>query len=104
MDFVDDEDLVAVARGRNRYAVYDDFANVVDLGVRSGVDFLNINRPRGGYVDARRASVARLGSDPLCAVQSFSQYPGGGRFAHAASAGEQICVMKTPGLDRVHQR
>ena len=104
MNFIDDEDLVAVARRRDCDAVDYDFANVVDLSVRRGVDFLDVNRSRCGNVQTRRASVAWLRSDPLDAIQRFRKYSRCSRLTHAASAGEQVSVMEPPGLDRVHQR
>lgn len=104
MHFIDNEYLVPVARRRDCDAVDNDFARVLDLGVSSGVDFLNVNRSRCRDVQTGRARIAWLGGDPFCAVQCFGKYSRCSRLTHAASAGEQVSVMEPPGLDRVHQR
>ena len=52
MNFVDDEDLVAIAGGRDSNRVDDDFAGVFDLGVGRGVYLLNIHRPGSHDIQA----------------------------------------------------
>ena len=65
VDFVDDEDLVAVADRRDRQALDDHFAHVVDAGVRGGVDLEHVDVAAFGDLDAGVADAARVRRRPL---------------------------------------
>ena len=62
MDLVDHEDLVAVAGGRDRQVADDDVADVVDAGVRGGVDFEDVEIAALGDLDAGLAFSAGIGA------------------------------------------
>ena len=64
MDFVDDEDLVAVADRHDAEAGDDHFADVVDLGVRRGVDLEDVDVAPLGDLDAGVAVAARIRRRP----------------------------------------
>ena len=100
---VDDEDAVAVARGLELRDVAQ-LADVVDAGVRRGVDLAHVHVDAFGDLTAHRAGVVRLGGRTLDAVQRLGQDARGGGLADAADAGEEIGVMDAVVLDRVVQR
>ena len=60
MDFVDDEDLVAVAHRRDRERLDDDLADGVDAGVGRAVDLEDVDVAALGNFRARVALAARL--------------------------------------------
>ena len=62
MDFVDDEDLEAIAHRRDRERLDDDLADGVDAGVGGAVDFEDVDVAALGDFDARVALAARLGA------------------------------------------
>src|SRR5262249_119328 len=68
VDFVDDVDLVAVAR-RQVPGCLAQGADVVDAVVRGGVDLLHVDVGAGGDVGAGPTYAARLGRRPLLAVE-----------------------------------
>ena len=65
VDFVDDEDLVAVADRRDAEAGDDDVADLVDLGVGGGVDLEDVHVAALGDLDAGVADAARIGGRAL---------------------------------------
>src|SRR5262249_23954503 len=101
--FVDDEDLVAVPGGCDGDRVYDHLADVFYRRIRSRVDLDDVDRTRTGDLDARRTLAAGFDGDPLQTVEGLCQDSRGCGFAHAASPGEKICVMKAAGAERVCQ-
>ena len=60
MDLVDDEDLVAIARRPHLQPVDDHLADVVDAGVRRGVDLEHVEVAALGDLDAGVADAAGL--------------------------------------------
>ena len=62
VDFVDDEDLVAVAHRHDAEAGDDHLADVVDAGVGRGVDLEDVDVAPFGDLDARVAHAARIGA------------------------------------------
>ena len=101
VDFVDDEDLVAIARRPHLQAVDDHLADVVDAGVRRGVDLEHVEVAAFGDLDAGVADAARLRRRPLLAVERAGQDAGGGRLADAAGAGEHERLRDAAGRDGV---
>ncbi len=104
MDFVDDEDLVAVAGGRDAEAGDDNLADLVDLGVGRGVDLEHVHVAPLGDFDAGVADAAGVRGRPLVAVQSACEDAGGRRLADAARAGKHERLGDAPGGDGVAQR
>src|SRR5205814_6685027 len=98
---VDDEDLIAIARGFDVYARNNHIANVANAGVRSRVNLEYIHRSpfsdlatrgaRGG-IDDRAVSGGWLVR--LVAIQRARDEPGGGRFSNDARAGRKIRGME----------
>ena len=104
VDFVDDEDLVAVAHRHDAEAGDDHFADVVDAGVRGGVDFEHVDVAPFGNLDAGVAVAARIGGRPLDAAQRPRQNPRRRRLADAARPGEHERLRQPPARERVAQR
>ena len=104
MHLVDDEHLVAVADRRDRQALDDDLADVVDAGVGGGVDLEHVDVAALGDLDAGVADAARLGGRAVHAVERAGQDAGAGRLAAAARAGEHERLGDAPALERVAQR
>ncbi len=104
MDFVDDEDLVAVANGTDRQAVDDHVADVVDAGVRRGVDFEHIEIAAFGDFDTHVADAARVRGRPFVTVERAGEDAGGRRLADAACAGKHERLGDAAAADRVAER
>ena len=104
MDFVDDEDLVAVADRRDAEAGDDDVADLVDLRVGGGVDFEHVHVAALGNLDARVADAARVRRRSLDAVQPARQDARGRRLADAARTREDERLRDAVGGNRVLQR
>ena len=90
VDFVDDEDFVAVA-GRKVADGLAQLPDFVDAAVRGRVDFENIDGITGGDLDTRRAFAAGRDRRPALflisgAVQGLGQNPRRGGLPHAARA------------------
>ncbi len=100
---VDDEDAIAVARRLELRGVAQ-LANVIDTGVRRGVDLPHINVDPLGDLATDRAGVVRLRRRAVDAVQRLGQDPRRGRLPHAADAGEEVSVMDAVAFDGVVQR
>ncbi len=109
VDFVDDVDLVARARGRIAHAV-GDLAHVVDAGMGGGVHFQHVDVPAfhdGLAVQARRRHVDGRPLDRTVrqfVIQRPRQDARGGGFAHTADAGQNPGLRNAPGLERVRDR
>ncbi len=101
VDLVDDEDLVAVAHRGDGEPLDDDLADVVDAGVRGGVDLEHVDVASFGNLDAGVALAARLGRGPLHAVECAGQDARAGGLAAPARAGEHERVGNPPALERV---
>ena len=104
VDFVDDEDLVAIAHRRNRQALDDHFADVVDAGVRGGVDLEHVDVAAFGNLDAGVAYAARIGRRAVHAAERARQDARGGGLAAAARAGKHERVRDPLALQRVLER
>ena len=104
MDFVDDENLVAVANRRDAQAGDDDVANLVDLCVGGGVDLEHVHVAALSDLDARVADAARIGRRSMDAVQPARQDAGGRGLPDTARAGEDKRLRDALGGDRVAQR
>ena len=63
--FVDDEDLVAIAGGPHLQPADDHLTDVVDAGVRRGVDLEHVEVAALGDLDAGVADAARVGVGPF---------------------------------------
>ena len=101
--FVDDVDLVAIARGQVPGGLAQR-PHVVDAVVGGGIDLLHVDVGAGGDVDARPADTTRLRRRALLAIQGAREDAGAGRLAAAARAGEEERVRDAPRLERVDQR
>ena len=86
MNFVDDEDLVAIADRHDAQPRDDDLTNVVDLGVRGGIDLEHIDIASFGDLDAGVAGAARSRGRSLLAVQRARQDARGCGLADTARA------------------
>src|SRR5204862_3988309 len=102
LHFVDDVDLVAVAR-RHVLRRLAERPHVVDAVVRRGVDLLDIDVRPGRDVGARPADAARFGSGSFLAVQRSRQDPRRRGLAASARTGEEERVRDPAGLERVDQ-
>ena len=101
---VDDEDLEAVADGREGGTLAE-VAGIVDATVTGGVDLDDVEA--AGAVtrqfDAAVTRAARCGGGPLGAVEAAGQDAGGGGLAAAAWAREQVGVIDAVLVDGRHQ-
>ena len=104
VDLIDDEHLVAVARGRDGEAADDDLAHVVDAGVGGGVDLEDVHVAAGRDLLARIADAARIRRGPLVAVQRPREQAGGRRLAHAPRPGEDERLVDAAARERVAER
>ena len=89
--FVDDEDLVAVAR-RPVADVLAQLAHFVDAAIGGRVDFDDVRRVAGGDFQAAGAHAAGLGGGSLDAVQAARENARDGGLAGAALSGEDVAV------------
>ncbi len=111
VDLVDDKDLVTVACRVKVNALDDRLADVVDAGVRGGVDLENVDRAALGYLETRRAHrVDRSGArrevwpGGLMAIERLGKQTGGSGLADPSCSREKVCVMQTVVFDRIAQR
>ena len=102
---VEDEDLVAVARGGESGA-FAQFAGIVDAVVRGRVDFHDVDRSgaSGGQIAAAFAFAARMRGGALLTVDAACENACGRGFAAASRSGEQIGVRELVLVKRAHQR
>ncbi len=111
MNLVDYEDLAAVACRRDVYVLENDVADLIDLRIRSGVEFEHVYRTAFGDFSARRT---RLGIvDPagaygrflgLMAVERLCQQTSGRRLSDTSRPRKQVSMMQPPVLDRITKR
>ncbi len=107
--FVEDVDLVAVARGAVAGGVAK-LANLVDAAVGGGIDLDDVDGVAGADLGAGLADLAGLrggaerGADGVAAVERAGEDAGDGGFADAAVAGEDVAVGDAVLAQRVHQR
>ena len=104
MDFVDDEDLVAVAHGRDRQPFDHHLAHVVDTGVRGGVDLEHVDVAPFGDFDAGVTLAARLRRRTLHAVERARQDASRGGLAAPARPRKDERLRDAPALERVLER
>ncbi len=100
--FVDDEDLVAVARGLIA-DVLAQFAHLIDAAIRCRVDFDHVDRSAGRDFEAARADAAGLIGRAFFAVEAAGDDARGGGLAGAALAGKDVAVRDAVLRDRVAQ-
>ena len=104
MDFIDDEDLVAVADRRHAEAFDDDLADLVDLGVGSGVDLDDVHVAPLRDFDARVTGAAGIRGRPGDAVQAAGEDARGGRLADPARPGKDERLRNPLCRDGVAER
>ncbi len=102
---VQDEDLVAVARGGESGALAQ-LASVVHAVVRRGVDLDHVHRAGASAreLDAGRAGAAGRVRGPLLAVEAAREDARGGGLAAAARPREQVGVVDAVRAQRLHER
>ena len=106
--FVEDVDLVLVARGAVAGGVAE-LADFVDAAVGGGVDFDDVDGVALADFEAGLAVVAGLGrgalggADGVAAVEGRGEDAGDGGFADAAVAGEDVAVGDAVLRERVEQ-
>ena len=105
VDFVDDEDLAAVARRRVGHDL-DEVARLIHLAVRGAVDLESIERAALEHLDARGALAAgsRRWAIGRVAVDGRREETRRGGLADAARPREEIRVRQPVGGDGVRQR
>ena len=103
MRFVDDEDLVAVAR-RAVADVLAQLAHFVDAAIGGRVDLDHVHGAAGGDLEATGALAAGRGGGPFDAVQAARQDARDGGLAGAALAGEDVAVRDAVLRDGVFER
>ena len=104
MDFVDDEDLVAVADRRHPETRDDDVADLVDPGMRGSVDLEDVHVAPLSDLAAGVALTTRVGGRPLVAIEAAGKDASGRRLADPARAGEHERLCNAADRDRVAQR
>jgi hypothetical protein len=102
---VDDVDLVA-ARGGGVHRLLAQLAGIVDAAVARGVHLDDVEGTGavGREVLAAGALAAGLGGGSLLAVERAGQDPGRRGLAAPARAGEQVGVVRPPGVDGAAER
>ncbi len=109
VDFVDDVDLEAVARGAERDPFLE-LSHLVDAVVRGAVDLLHVDVVAGGDLFARRAHLTRdrrrpgrfaVGAD---AIEALGEEARARRLADAADPREEERVGDAVGRDGVGER
>ena len=101
--FVDDVDLVAVARRGVAHRL-PQLPHRVDAAVAGAVDLQDVHRARLGDLQAGRAGVARDRGRPLDAVERLGHETRHGRLADAAQSREEVGVVDAPVGDGVLER
>src|SRR5438445_1662987 len=104
MDFVDDEDLVAIPNWHDGEAGDDHLAHVVDARVRGCVDLEDVDVAPFGNLDARVALSARIRRWSVHAVQRPRQNARRRRLSDAARSGEDERLREPAAFQRVAQR
>ena len=101
--FVDQVDLEAALR-RQILDIVQQFAGVLHLGARGGVDFDQVDEAAFVNGTAGIALATGLGGDAALAVERLGEHPSEGGLAHAAGAGEQVGVMQPLLRQRMGER
>ena len=108
MDFVDD---VYFKTGGRRVVTrrFNDFAHIVNARVGRRVDFNDVDMAVFRNRPAMFANAARLGRHAAFSVRTDTVQRTGddtrrSRFAHAANAGQDVCLSQTSGVNRIFQR
>ncbi len=104
MDLVDDEDLVAVADGRDVQAGNHHLADVVDAGVARCIDLEDVDVAALRDLDAGVALTARIGRRTLHAAQRARQDARRRRLAAAARPGQDKRMRHSSARQRVAKR
>jgi hypothetical protein len=104
VDFVDDEDLVAVADRRHAEAGNDHLADLVHLRVGRRVDLEDVHVASLSDLDARVTRTAGVAGRALFAVQAACEDAGGGGLPDAARAREDERLRNAPDSDGVAER
>src|SRR5688572_1004905 len=104
MHFVDDENLVAVPHGHDRQPVDDHFADIVDPGVRRGIDLHDVDVAPFRNFTARVAFSARIGGWSFVAAQRARENARRCRLADAARTRKYERLRNAPALDRIGER
>ena len=89
MNFIDDEDLVAIPR-RPVPDAFPQLTNLVNAAVGGRIDLENIDGLARGHFPAGSAVVTGIDGGALPAVQRLGQNPGRGGLAHSPCPGKQI--------------
>ena len=105
VSLVEDEDLVAVARGGETCS-FAQFTRVVHAVVRGGIDLHHVDGAgaAGGEVLAGFAFAARMRSRALRAVHTSGEDARRTGLATAARAGEQVGVRELALVEGAHER
>ena len=103
MHLVHNVELVVPARRRVLHIVDDNFANLIDLRVRGGVELKDVERIAGGDFLAHVADAAGIRRRGMDAVQRLGEDARGGSFARAARTSKQKCMMEAIGFQRILQ-
>ena len=103
MGFVDDENLIAVARGTEADALAQ-LAHFVDAAIGRRVDLDDVHRRAAGNFEATGALAAGRGRGSLFAVQTARKNAGDRGLAGAALAGKNIAVGDALLGDGVFER
>ena len=103
MRFVDDENLIAVAR-RAVAHVFAQLAHFVDAAIGGRVDLDHVQGVAGGDFQATGAFAAGRGGGAFDAVQAARQNAGDGGFSGAALAGKDVAVGDALLRDGVFER
>ena len=100
--FVDDVDLAAALDG-GKVDLFPYIPNLVDSAVAGGVKFDDVHEPPFVNRLANDAGVTGVAVLKIEAVDHLGQDTGGGSFAAAAGAAEQVRMRDTPLLGRLAQ-
>lgn len=103
MHFIDDVYLETCAGWRIQRA-FQQLAHVVDLRVRRGIQFDQVDETAAVDFLAGAAFAARGGSDAGQAIQRFGKDACDGGFAHPARSGKQIGMVQAILRERVAER
>ena len=101
VNFIDDEDLVAVARRRVPRA-FAQLADIVDAGVRCCIDFQDVHGlARRDFLAGRALIARRRSSGPAAQFRPLARILAVVVFAHTSRAAKQIRMPDPVELDRV---
>src|SRR3954468_11967894 len=104
MHLVDDEYLVSVAHRQNTEPGDDHLADVVDLGVRGGVDLQHVDVAPFGDLDTRVTLAAWLSGRTVDAVERAGENACRRRLPDASRSGKDERVRQPSAAQRVAKR